>query len=181
MRAFILNCSPVRTGATAALCSLAAEALSPRFTVETACIDDYPFAFCRGCRSCHATGRCVLPEDGVSRLMADLDRADVLLFVAPSYWADVPGQFKAFIDRCTPWSNTHDPHAALAPGKRAYAVALRTGPGEAECQRILTTLTHFLGHLDVPCRGSLALTSLAGPEGVPARREEVLSFCTSIE
>ena len=179
--ALLVNCSPVTTGATQEICRLLGEELSSRCTVRTVSIADYPMACCTGCRSCHATGRCVLPEDGVARLMDDLDRADVLLLVAPSYWADVPGQFKAFIDRCTPWSNTHDPHAALAPGKRAYAVALRTGPGEAECQRILTTLTHFLGHLDVPCRGTLALTRVEGPDDVPARREEFLSFCAGIQ
>ena len=37
--------------------------------------------------------------------------------ITPSYWADIPGQFKAFIDRCTPWCNTHEPHATIKPGK----------------------------------------------------------------
>ena len=45
--------------------------------------------------------------------MAEFEAADVIISVSPSYWADVPGQFKAFIDRCTPWSNTHEPHKAL--------------------------------------------------------------------
>ena len=48
----------------------------------------------------------------------------MIVSVAPSYWADVPGQFKAFIDRCTPWSNTHEPHASLGGGKRGGAMEL---------------------------------------------------------
>ena len=47
------------------------------------------------------------------------------------------GQFKAFIDRCTPWCNTHEPHAALLLGKKGYAIALRTGPGMKECEHII--------------------------------------------
>ena len=49
---------------------------------------------------------------------------------------DILGQFKAFIDRCTPWCNTHEPHAALSAGKKGYVVALRTGTSMRECQRI---------------------------------------------
>jgi multimeric flavodoxin WrbA len=40
--------------------------------------------------------------------------ADIVVSVSPSYWADIPGQFKVFIDRCTPWCNTHEPHAKLS-------------------------------------------------------------------
>ena len=179
--ALLVNCSPVTTGATQEICRLLGEELSSRCTVRTVSIADYPMACCTGCRSCHATGRCVLPPDGAPRLLAELDRARTLVFVSPSYWADVPGQFKVFIDRCTPWSNTHTPHAALTPGKGAYAVALRTGPGEAECQRILTTLTHFLGHLDVPCLGTLALTGVESRADLPAREAEIRAFARSFE
>ena len=28
--------------------------------------------------------------------------ADIVVSVSPSYWADMPGQFKVFIDWCTP-------------------------------------------------------------------------------
>ena len=37
--------------------------------------------------------------------------------MSPLYWADIPGQFKAFIDRCTPWCNTHEPHAKISSGR----------------------------------------------------------------
>ncbi|WP_334303709.1 hypothetical protein [Butyrivibrio fibrisolvens] len=41
-----------------------------------------------------------------------------MVSVSPSYWADIPGQYKAFIDRCTPWCDTHEPHASIKEGKR---------------------------------------------------------------
>ena len=46
MIALIINCSPVRTGATAEIVKTVAEQLSARYEVRSICIDDYSFAFC---------------------------------------------------------------------------------------------------------------------------------------
>jgi len=179
MRALVINCSPVRSGATACIAGIVAGALSGKHEVKCVCIDDYRFDFCKGCRSCHGTARCVL-RDGVDTLIEEFERADTVVCVSPSYWADVPGQFKAFIDRCTPWCNTHEPHARLSSGKVGYAIALRTGPGLPECERILATIRHFYGHLEIEYRAGLALTGVKYREDVENRREEILAFCEQI-
>ena len=119
-------------------------------------------------------------KDGAEELMREFDRADVIICVSPSYWADVPGQFKAFIDRCTPWCNTHEPHARIGEGKRGYAVALRTGPGMKECGRIIESIEHFYGHLEIQPCGSLGLTSVENRAAALARKEEILAFCGKI-
>ena len=137
MRALVINCSPVRTGATAEIVRIVAERLALRYEVRAVCIDDYRFGFCRGCRSCHTTARCV-QNDEVDALMRELERAELIVSVSPSYWADVPGQFKAFIDRCTPWSNTHQPHRSLPPGKRGYAVPCVRGRACGSARRSST-------------------------------------------
>ena len=141
MNALIINCSPVRNGATAEIVKTAAGILAEKYDTKSICIDDYQFGFCRGCRSCHSTAACVM-EDGIKDIIAEFDRADIIVSVSPSYWADIPGQFKAFIDRCTPWCNTHEPHSVLRPGKKGYAIALRTGPGIQECLRIIQSIEH---------------------------------------
>ena len=179
-RALILNCSPVRTGATQEIAEIVADRLSDRYQTKTVCIDDYRFGFCKGCRQCHRTAACVQTDD-VSVLMAEFDRADVIICVSPSYWADIPGQFKAFIDRCTPLCNTHEPRARIAPGKRGYAIALRTGPGMRECDRIMESIEHFYGHLEIACCGRLGLCSVEYREAVAARRGEIERFCREIE
>ena len=179
MNALIVNCSPVRNGATAEIAGIIAEQISERYDIRSVCIDDYRFAFCRGCRSCHRTAECVM-KDGAEELMREFGRADVIVCVSPSYWADIPGQFKAFIDRCTPWCNTHEPHARIGEGKRGYAVALRTGPGMKECERIIESIEHFYGHLEIQRSGSLGLCSLESREDVPGRREEIAAFCRAI-
>ena len=179
VNALILNCSPVRDGATAAIAGIIARQLSGCFAVRSLCIDDYRFAFCRGCRRCHQTAECVMHDDA-ARLMGEFARADTIVCVSPSYWADVPGQFKAFIDRCTPWCNTHEPHAAIPAGKKGYAVALRTGPGMKECERIIGTIEHFYGHLEIACCGHLGLTGVEYREAVEARWGEIEAFCRRI-
>ncbi|MDD3243008.1 MAG: flavodoxin family protein [Eubacteriales bacterium] len=179
MKVLIVNCSPVRNGATALIAQMAARCLSRRYEARCVCIDDYRFGFCKGCRTCHQTAKCVQHDD-VDRLMEQYEWADSILSVSPSYWADVPGQFKAFIDRCTPWCNTHEPHATLKAGKKGYAIALRTGPGMKECERILATLEHFYGHMEIACAGSLGLCAVDGREAAALREAEIAAFCSKI-
>ena len=179
MKALIINCSPVCGGATAAIAGYISEQLTSRYETKTVCIDDYHFSFCKGCRSCHTTAECVQHDDA-DRLMEEFSRADVIVAVSPSYWADVPGQFKAFIDRCTPWCNTHEPHKTLPSGKRGYAVALRTGPGMKECERIIGSIEHFYGHLEIACCGSLGLCSVEDRKAAEGRKDEIAAFCRTI-
>ena len=109
-----------------------------------------------------------------------MDAADVILCAAPSYWADIPGQFKAFIDRCTPWCNTHTPHAKIKSGKRGYVIALRTGPGMHECEQIIRTIEHFYGHLEIACCGGLGLTGIEYKPQVTPRKDDIIAFCEKI-
>ena len=179
MRALVINCSPVRTGATAEIGRIVSEEFAGRYEVNLVCFYDYAFSFCKGCRSCHVTAKCV-QQDDVDILMKEFELADVIVCVSPSYWADVPGQFKAFIDRCTPWCNTHEPHKTIPSGKKGYAIALRTGPNIAECNRIIGTIEHFYGHLEVECCGGLVLTSVEYKENVEPRTQEIKEFCAKI-
>ncbi len=179
MKALIINCSPVRNGATAEMCSIIEAELSQRYETKSVCIDDYSIAFCKGCRSCHNTAKCVM-TDGAQQLMAEFEAADVIVCVSPSYWADVPGQFKAFIDRCTPYSNTHEPHASLSKGKKGFAVVLRTGPNMKECERLIQTIEHFYGHLEIECCGHLGLCSIGSKIDVTPRTMEIRDFCRNI-
>ncbi|MCR5728613.1 MAG: flavodoxin family protein [Lachnospiraceae bacterium] len=179
MKALIINCSPVRKGATAEIVSIICSELSSKYDTKSICIDDYNFDFCKGCRTCHKTAKCVLNDD-ITKIMDEFDNADVIVSVAPSYWADIPGQYKAFIDRCTPWCDTHEPHASIREGKKGYAVALRTGPGMHECERIIQSIEHFYGHLHIKSAGHIGLTSIEYKKNVAARQEEIIEFCKII-
>lgn len=179
MKALIINCSPVKNGATAEITEIISNVLKEKYDIQTVCIDDYRFGFCKGCRTCHSTAKCV-QEDDVDKLIELYEWADIIVSVSPSYWADIPGQFKAFIDRCTPWCNTHEPHASIGRGKKGFAVALRTGPSMRECNRIIESIEHFYGHMEIECCGKLGLCSVEYREAVECRNNEIIDFCNQI-
>ena len=179
MNALVINCSPVRNGATAEIVHIVSEHLKNKFNVKTICIDDFEIGLCKGCRSCHSTAKCIQHDD-VDSIMKDYEWANVVVSVSPSYWADIPGQFKVFIDRCTPWCNTHEPHAKLSDGKKGYTIALRTGPCMPECERVIGSIEHFHGHLEIESCGKLGLCSIEYKEDVVGRIDEITDFCNKI-
>lgn len=119
-------------------------------------------------------------NDDVQLIINEFEQADIIVCVSPSYWADIPGQFKAFIDRCTPYCNTHDPHASLSRGKKGYIVSLRTGSGMHECEKIIGSIEHFYGHMEIECCGSLGLCSVENVGDAMRRQKEILNFCSKI-
>lgn len=179
MKVLLINCSPVRNGATAEIIKIVNLCLKVKHDVKCICIDDFEVKFCKGCRICHKTAKCV-QDDDVTKIMEQFDWADIIISVSPSYWADIPGQFKAFIDRCTPWCNTHEPHAAISNGKKGYSIALRTGPSMRECNKIIESIEHFYGHLEIIPSGSLGLCSIEFKEAVENRKKEIEEFCNKI-
>jgi hypothetical protein len=68
----------------------------------------------------------------------------------------------------------------IPAGKKGYAVVLRTGPGMKECERIIESIEHFYGHLEIECCGSLGLCSVEYKEAVEGRRDEINEFCKKI-
>lgn len=179
MNALVMNCSPVKNGATAEIVHIVLNCLKEKYEVKSICIDDFNINFCTGCRSCHNTAKCIQHDD-VDLILELYEWADVIINVAPSYWADIPGQFKVFIDRCTPWCNTHEPHATISQGKRGYSIVLRTGPSMRECNRIIESIEHFYGHLEIDCCGNLGLCSIEYKEAVEERKYEIIEFCSRI-
>ena len=179
MKALVINCSPVRNGATAEIVHIVSECLKDSFDVKSICIDNFKVGLCKGCRSCHSTAKCI-QQDDVDVIMEQYEWADVIVSVAPSYWADIPGQYKVFIDRCTPWCNTHEPHAKLSHGKKGYTIALRTGPSMPECERVIGSIEHFHGHLEIESCGKLGLCSVENKGDVAERIEEIKGFCDVI-
>lgn len=183
MNILLVNCSPVRNGATAEIMKMVQFYLEEQSMavqhIRSICIDDYNINFCKGCRSCHKTAKCIQNDD-VIKIIGEYEWANIIISVSPSYWADVPGQFKAFIDRCTPWCNTHEPHAAISSGKKGYSIALRTGPNMKECNRIIESIEHFYGHMEILSMGSLGLCSVEYKEELEDRKTEIKEFCFKI-
>lgn len=179
MNILIINCSPVRNGATAEIVNIVSQFLHNGNTIKTICIDDFDIKYCKGCRKCHTTAEC-FQHDDTKKIISYYEWADKIVSVSPSYWADIPGQFKVFIDRCTPWCNTHEPHAKIPGEKRGYTIALRTGPGAAECEKIIGSIEHFYGHLEIEACGNMSLCSIEYKDDVAGRIDEIRDFCNII-
>ena len=153
----MINSSPRPQGATQAILSLMqAELKTLGLSCEIVRLSDYQIGYCLGCQRCYQTAQCVQRDD-MDTLHGAMARADILVLASPSYWGDITGQMKVFIDRCTPYCNTHTPHASLPGDKQGYAVALRTGSNPGECLHIIDSIRHFYGHLDIPCGKHAAL------------------------
>ncbi|MCL2445877.1 MAG: flavodoxin family protein [Oscillospiraceae bacterium] len=150
-RVLMISGSPRPQGATQVVLSLLQTELEAAGNCcEIVRLSDCEIKYCLGCQVCYKTAQCV-QRDAMDTLFAKMAQADVLVLASPSYWGDVTGQMKVFFDRCTPYCNTHTPHASLPSGKQGYAIALRTGSNAGECLHIIESIRHFYGHLNIAC------------------------------
>ena len=49
-----------------------------------------------------------------------------------------------------------------------------------ECERIISSIEHFYGHLEIECCGHLGLCSVEYKEALEGRMDEIESFCRLI-
>ena len=49
-----------------------------------------------------------------------------------------------------------------------------------ECERLIGSIEHFYGHLEIECAGHLGLTSIEYKEDVVPRKDEITAFCKTI-
>ena len=161
MKVLLLNASPKDTGATQEIARIVQSALPKGIQSEILPMKDVEFSLCIGCKRCYETGDC-FRRDGVQDLLHKIDAADAVVIVCPSWWADVPAQFKGFIDRCTPYADTapDNGHFRLHKGIRCYGIALRAGTRTAECDHILQCIEHYFGHMGIQNEQGLSLTGI---------------------
>ena len=57
---------------------------------------------CRACYGCVGSGKCVLDDD-MQTLYRDFDSAEAVLFVSPLYYATIPAQLLAVVNRLYPY------------------------------------------------------------------------------
>lgn len=182
MNVLMINGSPRPQGAAQAVLSLMqAELEAAGHSCEIAQLSGYNIGYCLGCKSCHHMAQCV-QRDGMDGLFEQMAQADVIVLASPSYWGDLTGQMKVFIDRCTPYCNTHEPHARLPGGKQGYALALRTGGSPGECLHIIESMRHFFGHMEITCGEAFALyfCGISEANDIERHADEIRRFARSM-
>jgi len=86
---------------------------------------------CRGCNACSKTGHCVIIEDGMAAVYAELDAADAIVVATPVFFATVPATLKALFDRCQPyWARRYVLGEPRPAHKRPGAILVVGGGGD---------------------------------------------------
>lgn len=177
MKAVAILGSPRADGSTATLVGEMLRALREGGVQTQAYhLGSLDIAYCRGCKACEAMGRCAQTDD-VARVMRAVLDADMVLAASPSYWGDVTGQMKVFIDRCTPYGNTNPARPQVAPRAKGVAVAIRAGESKAESMQLVRTIEHYLGHLDIPLVAHFTAEGIGTPDDLrPALLADAYAF-----
>lgn len=98
----------------------------PGNTAQLFSISDLEVHGCIGCDVCKDEGACIYSDDA-QKVHAALDVADAVLVISPIYFAGVPSQLKALLDRFQPYFWKRSRHVAQhqeLPAKRPLILAL---------------------------------------------------------
>lgn len=102
---------------------------------------------CLGCEKCRDEEWCVIENDDWGEVMKKVLECEVLVIGSPTYYYDVCGQVKNFIDRT--YSLYHNRKLS---GRKGVAVAVHSTKG---ADRTIETLEGFLGTHEFSSLGSV--------------------------
>jgi multimeric flavodoxin WrbA len=102
---------------------------------------------CLGCEKCKEKKWCVVEKDDWSAIVQEILDCEVLVIGSPTYYYDVCGHLKNFIDRT--YSLYHDRKLA---GRRGVAVAVQASKG---ANRTIQTIEGFLSSHEFSSLGSV--------------------------
>ena len=183
MKAICIIGSPREEGSTSLLVDKIIEGMqTAEVEAKRFVLGQLNINYCRGCQQCEQTCRCVQRDD-MDTLLSELIDADIVLLASPSYWGDVTGQMKVFIDRSLPLCNAKTGRTPVPAGKVGVAVAVRAGSSVGENQHILDTFEHYFGHLGIELRASLTAEKVDHPAdlaGKPHLLEQAVSLGKTI-
>ncbi len=104
MHVVIFIGSPRKDGNTTAMANLLAGKLRDDETiVELFDLYDHDIDPCIDCRECKKEQLVCMQTDGMKKLYAKMEEADVLVFGTPVYWFGPSGRTKLMIDRFKPY------------------------------------------------------------------------------
>lgn len=140
MKIVIINGSPRKTGATAAILNEIDSYWKQYQDVEVKVVHvaDLDLKYCIGCCACYKTGSCVYMDD-IEKLSMEIEEADGIIMGSPTYASNVSGQLKTIIDR------GHFVMEQLLQGKYAMSVVTYENYGGKEVEKNLHNLFTYSG------------------------------------
>jgi len=134
-----------------------AVAKNKNVTAELVQLSDFNIEHCAGCGEfCEKTGKCKI-EDDMQKLYPKLKEADVLIVGTPTYYWNVTGVVKDFIDRTNPLYSTES-----LKGKIGVAVAVSEESGQ---ELALSAISSFFELQGMKQIGSIAIARRDKPVG----------------
>jgi multimeric flavodoxin WrbA len=150
MKAVCIMGSPRLNGNTETIAAAVLRGLEAQeFQTVLVRLSEMNIRYCRGCKACYQTGKCV-QDDDTAQIVSQMLHADLVVVASPSYWGDVTAQVKVLIDRCTPFCNQNMRKIPVSTTAKGAAVAVRAGKNKQENLHLVHTIEHFLGHLEIP-------------------------------
>ncbi len=126
---------------------------------------------CRGCNACSKTGECI-QRDAMTEVYRSIDAADGILVASPVFFAGVPAQLKALIDRLQPyWARRFVLGEPLLRRRPGGIVLVRGGgdPYGAGCAE--GTLRSAFAVLGIDVVDALVVEGVDAPADVETRRD----------
>jgi len=164
--------SPRRGGNSDRLLAACLEAAESRgVRTQRIAAADPAISPCRGCNACSKTGECI-QRDAMGEVYRAIDAADGILVASPVFFAGVPAQLKALIDRLQPyWARRFVLGEPLERRRPGGIVLVRGGgdPYGAGCAE--GTLRSAFAVLGIDIVDALVVEGVDAPADVEARRD----------
>lgn len=126
MKVLAISGSPRKEGIVSRLATQVLEGAKENgHETENINLYDYDLNYCRGCWKCAFKGECVLKDD-FNALFNKVKEADVLVLASPTYWSNVSGIMKTFLDRQCGMALNHP------EGKHLFGMKFPVGLGPSE-------------------------------------------------
>ena len=108
---------------------------------------------CHGCGACEKTGKCVIKDDDMAKLIPYLAKAPMVVVSTPLFFYDVPAQGKALIDRTQPlwsWRYTLNRTDSLRPEGKGFLLALGATKGKDLFVPVNLCIKYFFDSIGMP-------------------------------
>ena len=139
--------------------------------IERIFLSDWDISGCRECRSCEATGNCVV-QDQMQEIYPKLMEADYIILASPIFFYGVTAQAKRMIDRCQAlWARKYvlKKSSVREKGKtkrKGWFLSVGGSRGARVFEGAILTVRYFFDALNVEYAGELTFRRIDAKEAI---------------
>ncbi len=146
-------------------------AQSQEAEIERIFLSDLDISGCRECRSCEATGNCVV-QDQMQEIYPRLLEADFIILASPIFFYGVTAQAKRMIDRCQAlWARKYILKKSSMGEKettkrKGWFLSVAGSRGAKVFEGAILTVKYFFDALNVEYAGELTFRGIDAKEAI---------------